>query len=659
MVKGAGPASGLSVAPPVASSTASLRGGEVRNRLRRPAHRRRAQLPLTRSIRAGITVTVLYGALALALFWHIWASGPAGSTERGPDVYQTVWFLAAVPHALFGGHNPFFLTVANHPYGVNTLSNTSVPLLGVLGYPVTLAFGPVATFNLWITASPALSALATYVFARRLTDWRPAAFVAGLVFGFSPYEVVESFDGHLNLSFLFLVPLVFLLLHELVVRQRANPLLCGGLLGLLLAAQFFVSAEVLATTVVLGVVAVVIVAAVGWRSWRGHLAHAVAGGALAAVVAVALLAYPAWFVQHGPDYIRGQIQLEPQAYRADLAGIVVPDAYLRFATPSAQHQAADFANSAGENGSYLGLPFLVVVLGGLVWLRRRPVVWVLGLLALVAFVLSLGGALTVTGAPHLGPHGEARGLLGLPEAIFGHLPAFDNIVPVRIALFVALFAGLLLGVVLDELHRAGSRAARRAGGEPRSALARLWGLLAPTAVAVVCLLPLVPRGISASGPASVPSYFATRAANHLRPGSVTVLVPFPSEVYYQSQFWQAAGSAPFRFTIPGGYFLTAEPGKHHTIAFIPGSGYFVDSLVGFTLVKVTEGHPPPESPALRALLLRQLRAWHVANLVAPMDFVPHARGTYQFLVWLLGRPSSVGAQHTASWYDVARVDQAD
>ena len=119
------------------------------------------------------------------------------------------------------GHNPLFTNYANYPHGVNLLNNTSVPLLGVVGAPVTWIWGAIATYNFWCTVALAGSAFAAYVLVRRVVDWGPAAFVAGLLYGFSPYEIGQS--GHLNLSFVVFPPLILLCLHELVVTQRGRP----------------------------------------------------------------------------------------------------------------------------------------------------------------------------------------------------------------------------------------------------------------------------------------------------------------------------------------------------------------------------------------------------------------------------------------------------
>ena len=66
--------------------------------------------------------------------------------------------------------------------------------------PVTWLFGPVASLNVALTLGPALSALAMFVLLRRWVTWQPAAFVGGLLYGFSPFILVHLTDAHLMLG---------------------------------------------------------------------------------------------------------------------------------------------------------------------------------------------------------------------------------------------------------------------------------------------------------------------------------------------------------------------------------------------------------------------------------------------------------------------------
>ena len=86
-----------------------------------------------------------YWILAVVVFWVIWSTDPRSVTQLGGDQFGTVWFLRWVPFAVTHGDNPLVTDFANYPHGVNLLDNTSVPLLGLFGAPITWAWGAIAT----------------------------------------------------------------------------------------------------------------------------------------------------------------------------------------------------------------------------------------------------------------------------------------------------------------------------------------------------------------------------------------------------------------------------------------------------------------------------------------------------------------------------------
>ena len=68
--------------------------------------------------------------------------------------------------------------------------------------------------------------------------------LGGLLYAFSSYIAGQGL-GHLNLVFIPLPPIMVYVLYELVVRQRGSARRWGIALGLLAAAQFLISPELL------------------------------------------------------------------------------------------------------------------------------------------------------------------------------------------------------------------------------------------------------------------------------------------------------------------------------------------------------------------------------------------------------------------------------
>jgi len=585
--------------------------------------------PATHRRLATALVVASYVALAVIAYWSAWSSGVTTHMQVGGDQFANVWFLRWTPFALLHGHNPLLTDYANYPFGVNMVTNTSAPFLGLLGMPITLLAGSIATFNVLCTVALAGSATAGYVLARRFTRWRPAAWVAGLVYGFSPYQIGQGF-GHLNLTFVVFPPLILLAVHEVMVRQQRRARTTGIVLGLLVTAQFFVSSEILASTVVVTTSCVVAVVVIGHRSVRAHLQRAVVGTAWAAGVAAVLLAYPVWLAVEGPDSISGPIQLIPQVYRADLYGLVYPGAFVWLAPSRFTEVSSHFAGNGVENGSYLGITLvLTVVVSVVVLWRRSPAVRVAAVGGTVAFVLSLGASLVVDTAPGVLSTG-----FPLPERIFTELPLLSNTIPVRYSLYVALFAALVLALALDRLHDWCRGRARPPWLHRPSGAAVVPGVLA-----VVCLLPLVPTlPLGTASDPGIPSFFTSSALRQIPEGSVALLYPFPSSTTPEGQLWQA--QSDFHFKMPGGYFLVPQP-PGRAIAFSPATGYTTNTLTSRTLIALEAGTPPPETPALRAALGAQLRSWHVRTLIASLPGVADPTRSLAFLTWLAGNPTSV------------------
>lgn len=563
----------------------------------------------------GPLVFALYLIPALVEFWHCLPHLATVQPAYGAgDLAKYNWSVAWVPYALGHGHNPFVTHVANVPFGVNLMDDTSVLGLGFLMSPVTVLFGPFATVNILLILAYPLSAGAAYLLARRYIVWRPAAFAAGLLYGYSPYMVGQGY-GHLNLSFVPLPPLIFLLLDELFIRQRRDPIRVGVLLGLLMAAQFLISTEVFATTALFGGIALVVLALWYHRDITARLPHALKGIGPGVAVTVVLLAWPAYEAVRGPYHIHGVIA-GFRIYDSALLGPLLPTSLLEFGTHHLKSIADRIGGNNSENGSYLGLPLVLLSLTTPFVVRRRPA-RIAAVLAAVVFVLSLGVRLHIG----LARYAETTRNVVLPGAILDKVPLFNDSFPVRYTLYIALFVGLVLGVSLEAMH------------ESRH---RRW---LPAVVAVIVFLPLVPKWPGpVEGHVTVPSYFTTSAVDALAPGAVTLVYPIAAPTNSYAMDWQA--KANMRFSMPGGYFVLPKSPS--------GSQFFEPTATATTLTALSNGQGFDLTPQLRAVLTSELRSWHVQAIVAQ----PVGADPVGFFTWLAGRPPDGRVGGMVEWYHV-------
>ncbi|HWD50979.1 MAG TPA: hypothetical protein VG412_01155, partial [Acidimicrobiales bacterium] len=193
-----------------------------------------APRPAAHRVRGLVLATAAYLFLSVVVWWQVWSTHPTSVTTCGcGDSSLFTWFLEWPAYALAHGLNPLYSTAMFHPHGVNLLSNTSELAFGIVLAPMTWVFGPIATLNVANTVSPVLTALAMYLLLRRWVSWSPAAFVGGLLYGFSPLVLVSLTDSHLMLATLLVPPLIVGCLDELFIRQRRNPIRVGAVLGLL------------------------------------------------------------------------------------------------------------------------------------------------------------------------------------------------------------------------------------------------------------------------------------------------------------------------------------------------------------------------------------------------------------------------------------------
>jgi hypothetical protein len=267
-----------------------------------------------------------YLLLAFFAFW------PVSPLDRAhlpgcacADPAQQTWFLAWTSHALTHGLNPLLTSFLNVPAGANLAIDTSMPLLGVVGMPVTLLAGPVATFNLLLRLGLALSATSMFIVLRRYTNWWPAAFGGGLLFGFSAYMTGQA-ERHLFLVFVPLVPLLIPLLDDWLVSRRRSPLWSGALVGAVAGLEYLISPEIVLASALVAAVGLAYLALRYRQLARLPVGPLVRGLAVAAVVFAVIAGYTVWLLLAGPGRPAGPLHTltDLTRYHGDLLAPFVP-----------------------------------------------------------------------------------------------------------------------------------------------------------------------------------------------------------------------------------------------------------------------------------------------------------------------------------------------
>jgi len=571
-------------------------------------------------------VAAVYLALSFLANRGAWTQGIAHTiqTAGGNDVPEEVWFLAQTPWVMLHAHNPLVNNWLNAPGGIDLMDNTTMPLLGIVGLPITLLFGPIATFNVLLDLAIFASAMSFYAMARRFVRWWPAAFIGGLAYGFSPFTAATA-NGHLFLLFQAVPPLLILCVDRFLRSDKTSPVWSGVAVGLCFVAQFYISTEVFASLVVMTGIAVVIGAGYVLRKHVQLDRRRTVTFASCALIVVALgIGYGAWLAVAGPEHITGPAQ--PASAIAGVAvdplGLVVPtvdqhfafghatlgDSLVALRTPN-WHIVLD---SPIENGSYVGVPLLIALVIASIVLRRKRLALFCTAMGAVALIMSFGSQL------HYDGH---RTGIPLPYYVIAHLPLLDSSVASRWITYFWLFAALLLTLLLDAAYQA--VATRRRLGRPGAAV--VSGL-----VAVAVLLPLVPAWPYSASAASVPSWFTT-GARSLPAGSAAVVYPMASSADDSAMLWQAMAQMEFR--MPGGFAVI--PGRNGANTF---NGQF-SPLQG--ALNQCDGGASAAQGFSAAAVRTQLRRWHTRT-VAVVPTAPGAACAAKLFTDALGPAHRVG-----------------
>ena len=201
-----------------------------------------------RPVSGHLALLACYLAAGIALTWPRATYLFRGQLPESRDVASYVWDLWWVPHQLVHLGNPWFTSHMAAPVGIQLGFDTTMPLAGLIMSPVTLVFGPSASFNLLTILMPGLLCYVMYRAARLWLRSQPGAIAAGAFFGLSSM-LAEQDWAHLNIvaGTLFLPMTV-----EAAVRLRRRPGRRQAIiLGLVLGACLLVNQESAVMAVIL------------------------------------------------------------------------------------------------------------------------------------------------------------------------------------------------------------------------------------------------------------------------------------------------------------------------------------------------------------------------------------------------------------------------
>ncbi len=392
----------------------------------------------------------------------------------GFDGWQNVWNIWWVKQSLLIEQvHPYFTRMVDYPAGVYLYFHTLNIFNGLTFLPVTLNAGSLIAYNVAVVFSFVIGGYGTYLLAlyclRRVSTRQPAgslyhhlaAFVAGVVFAFSPYHMAHLL-GHMQLISLEWLPFFALFtmrqVDQAIDAGRNSHATTQNRPGLLKA---ILPASLLATLFLLLVVScdwyyafyMVLFSGLYWlwvtirrRTWLAPTLSLALTGLLFLLITAGL------WIPMVRESLTSDYMVPPagstQRLSADLTAFFTPSTLHPWWGSWAAGWADRFTASTSERTVFAGYSVLLLAIAGLLTRRRLALFW--GLSAAAFALLALGPVL------HIGGQTQFAGLgpIPLPYWILNRLipllrisrsvSRFDVIVMLSLAVLAAIGTRWLL-----------------------------------------------------------------------------------------------------------------------------------------------------------------------------------------------------------------------
>src|SRR6266704_3047872 len=184
-----GPGTGADDPEQAAAGAARAAGGGGRAAFRRALGRT--------WVRHLILIAVYQGA-GVAATWPRFTYLADGKLPATSDVSGFVWNIWWSGHQLLHLNNPFFTKYMAAPIGTHLAFSTLMPLAGWITAPITVLYGPSASFTLLTIVTPGLLCYAMYRAAKMWLN-EPGAIIAGAFFGLSSMLLWQNWY-HVNIA---------------------------------------------------------------------------------------------------------------------------------------------------------------------------------------------------------------------------------------------------------------------------------------------------------------------------------------------------------------------------------------------------------------------------------------------------------------------------
>ena len=190
-------------------------------------------------IKEHLIVIIGYILLTIVLTYPIVLNISTKVTAKGGDVWVYLWNIWWLKKSLFElGISPYYTYYMFYPTGISLAYTTMSLYNSFLAIILRYFFDLITTYNILILSTFVLSGYFMYLLTKYFIGNKIASFVSGIIFAFSPYHTITSFD-YLNLATIQWIPLYILFLFKTMnENNKKNPIMAAFFLFLISLSEF-------------------------------------------------------------------------------------------------------------------------------------------------------------------------------------------------------------------------------------------------------------------------------------------------------------------------------------------------------------------------------------------------------------------------------------
>lgn len=315
---------------------------------------------------------------------------------------------------------------------------TALPSAALIMAPITMTWGANASFNILALLALPLSATTCFYLVHRITKRFFPSLLSGYIFGFSSYELAQLMY-HANLYLTFLLPLAILLFIART-QQSISRAWFTSLMVPIVAIQFGLSKEILATFSVFSIVSIVAFYIFSDKEQRSHLISTSYDTLASLIISIFLLSPYIYYLATGLRRLPAVIH-SPTYYSSDLLNYIIPTPVTRLGRYIFSNIAHRFTGNYGEQDAYMGVPLLLMAFAYLLKSWRHRLTKAIYIILAVLILCSFGPYLHVNGINTQIP---------LPWSFGAHMPLIKSALPARFPLYVSLVMAVIVGLWLSQ-----------------------------------------------------------------------------------------------------------------------------------------------------------------------------------------------------------------